>query len=616
MDKLNKLLEYGQSYWLDNLTREKIKSGEIKKRVEVQGLRGITSNPSIFNKAISKSDDYDVQINALVKQGKSASQIYDALTIKDVQDACDILLPVYEESNGFDGYVSLEVPPFLARDTEGTIKEARRLFKAVGKKNCHIKIPGTKEGVPAIEQMLYEGVNINITLLFSVESYLQVAQAYINAITRRIAEGKSVDHVISVASVFISRIDVITDQLLDQYCIPNNKSAHKIALLKGKAGIATARICYQRYKEIFEGDNWKKLEAKGAHVQRLLWASTSNKNPLYDDLRYVESLIGNNTINTLPDKTILEFSKHGELKKNTIEQDLDNANSLFNKLKNLNIDIDFITQQLEDEGIQKFTDAYHILLSNLANKRLKMLGENISPQKISSGKLDAEVKEAFASIDEMQATRLLFAKDAHLWQKDSEETKGMSERMGWLTLPDNYKKNNDTIISFVNSVKEEGFTYVVLLGMGGSSLCSEVARETFKVADGYLQLLVLDNTDPDAIQHVESAVPIEKTIFIVASKSGKTQETLSFFKYFYKQFENRKKVDPGKNFIAITDHDTHLVDVAEKYKFRKVFINPPDLGGRYSVLSDFGLVPMALMGIDINSVLASANQMQQSCIDA
>lgn len=615
MDKLNKLLEYGQSYWLDNLTRGKIESGEIKKRVEVQGLRGITSNPSIFNKAISKSEDYDDQINALVKEGKSASQIYDALTIKDVQNACDILLPVYEESNGFDGYVSLEVPPFLARDTEGTIHEARRLFKAVGKKNCHIKIPGTKEGVSAIEQMLYEGVNINITLLFSVESYLQVAQAYINAITRRIAEGKSVSHVISVASVFISRIDVLTDQLLDQYIIPNNKNSNQTSLLKGEAGIATARICYQRYKEIFSGDNWKKLEAKGAHVQRLLWASTSNKNPLYDDLRYVESLIGDNTINTLPDKTILEFSKHGELKRNTIDQDLDDANSLFDKLKKVDIDIDFITQQLENEGIQKFIEAYNTLLSNLANKRLKILGNTVSSQQISSGKLDAEVKEAFTSIDEMQAGRLLFAQDAHLWKKDSEETKGMSERMGWLTLPDNFKKNNDTIIAFAKSVKEEGFTHTVLLGMGGSSLCSEVSRETFKVADDYLHLLVLDNTDPDAIQHVESVIDIERTLFIVASKSGKTQETLSFFQYFHKQLENRKKVDPGKNFIAITDHDTHLVDVAEKYKFRKVFINPPNLGGRYSVLSDFGLVPMALMGIDINAMLASAYQMQQSCID-
>jgi transaldolase len=300
MNTLIELLENGQSYWLDNLTRGKITSGELKKRVDEQGLRGITSNPSIFNKAISNSQDYQSQIAELVKEGKNPLQIYDALTIKDVQDACDILNLVYEQSDGTDGFVSLEVPPYLARDTEGTMKEARRLFKAVGKKNCLIKIPGTKEGIPAIEQMLYEGININITLLFSVERYVEVTQVYISAIARRVAEGKPVNHVISVASVFISRIDVLTDQLLHQYIIPaeGDKNANRTYLLLARAGIATARLCYQRFKEIFNGEQWKKMEAKGAHVQRPLWASTSNKDPLYNDLRYVESLIAKNTVNT------------------------------------------------------------------------------------------------------------------------------------------------------------------------------------------------------------------------------------------------------------------------------------------------------------------------------
>ncbi len=377
MNTLIELLETGQSYWLDNLTRGKITTGELKKRVEEQGLRGITSNPSIFNKAISAGQDYDGQISDLVKEGKNPEQIYDALTIKDVQDACDILNPVYDQSNGIDGFVSLEVPPYLARDTAGTMKEARRLYSAVGKQNCLIKIPGTKEGLPAIQQMLYEGININITLLFSVDRYVEVAQAYIRAIERRVAEGKPVDHVISVASVFISRIDVLTDQLLDQYIIPTgeNENTSQIKLLSGRAGIATARLCYQRFKEIFSDDNWKKLEEKGAHVQRPLWASTSNKDPQYDDLRYVESLIGENTVNTLPDETIAAFADHGSIKKDTIEQKLGPANELFGELKEMGIDISFITQQLENEGVQKFTESYNKLISNLADKRLKMLGD-------------------------------------------------------------------------------------------------------------------------------------------------------------------------------------------------------------------------------------------------
>ncbi len=378
MNTLIELLNAGQSYWLDNLTRGKITTGELKKRVDEQGLRGITSNPSIFNKSISGGTDYDGQISELVKEGKMPPQIYDALTIKDVQDACDILNTVYKQSGGTDGFVSLEVPPYLARDTEGTIKEARRLYNAVGKQNCLIKIPGTKEGLPAIEQMLYEGININITLLFSVERYVEVAQAYISAIIRRVAEGKPVNHIISVASVFISRIDVLTDQLLSQYLIPagENKNADQINLLSGRAGIATARLCYQRFKEIFSDDNWSKMEEKSAHVQRPLWASTSNKDPKYDDLRYVGSLIGENTINTLPDKTIAAFADHGSIKKDAIEQDLEPAKKLFGELKKLGIDISFVTQQLENEGIQKFTESYNTLISNLAEKRMKMLGNN------------------------------------------------------------------------------------------------------------------------------------------------------------------------------------------------------------------------------------------------
>jgi transaldolase len=384
MNTLIELLEAGQSYWLDNLTREKITSGELKKRVEEQGLRGITSNPSIFNKAITSGSDYDDQISQLVKKGKNPSQIYDALTIKDVQDACDILYPVFEKSDGKDGFVSLEVPPYLARDTEGTMKEVRRLYSAVDKKNCLIKIPGTKEGVPAIEQMLYEGININVTLIFSVERYDEIAQAYINAISRRVAEGKSIDHIISVASVFISRIDVLTDQLLDQYLIPDaeNKNTNQTHLLSGRAGIATAQICYQQFKEIFNGDKWKKLEKEGAHVQRLLWASTSNKDPLCDDLRYVESLIGKETVNTLPDKTIADFADHGKIKKDSIEEVSDLTFTLFGELKKMGIDISLITQQLENDGIQSFMNDYNKLIINLADKRLKILGNNISTLQI------------------------------------------------------------------------------------------------------------------------------------------------------------------------------------------------------------------------------------------
>ncbi len=371
MKNLIDLLDYGQSYWLDNLTREKINSGEIKKRVAEQGLRGITSNPSIFNKAFTSGNEYDEQISKLAKEGKSAQEIYEALTVKDVQDACDILKPIYDQSGGTDGFVSLEVSPYLARDTVGSMNEARRLYKSVNRANCYIKIPGTKEGVPAIEEMLYEGININITLLFSIDNYEAVAFAYLSALRRRLAEGKSITNTVSVASFFLSRIDVLCDELLHHYLLPSNSEEENkpVNELFGKIGIASAKIAYQHFKEIFSGKEWDKLEEQGAHEQRVLWASTSTKNPKYSDVLYVNSLIGPDTVNTLTEETILAFADHGTLKKDTIEEGLNEAVQVFGKLNAIGIDINFITKQLENEGIQKFIDSYDKLIIGLNQKR-------------------------------------------------------------------------------------------------------------------------------------------------------------------------------------------------------------------------------------------------------
>jgi len=378
MNILIELLNYGQSYWLDTLTREKITSGEIEKRVTLQGLRGITSNPSIFNNAMAEGDSYDQQIKELVLLNKTPSQIYDFLTVKDVQDACDILRPVFDQSDGVDGFVSLEVSPYLARDTKGTIDEVHRLFKEVNKPNCFIKIPGTWEGVPAIEQMIYEGIPVNITLLFSVERYSEIAEAYIRALQRRASEGKTLNKAVSVASFFISRIDVLTDQLLKKHIEENSRKGNDFpASLIGKSGVASARLAYQRFLEMFDGEGWSQLKYKGARVQRLLWASTGNKDPLFYDLRYVETLIGKDTVNTLPDQTIEALADHGRLRENSIEDDLTEARQLFGQLKTLGIDMEIVTQQLEDEGIQKFIDSFDQLIDNLAKKKDKMIKEQL-----------------------------------------------------------------------------------------------------------------------------------------------------------------------------------------------------------------------------------------------
>lgn len=370
MSRLIELINYGQSYWLDNLTRGKIKSGELKKRVEDQGLRGITSNPAIFQKAITKSDDYDEQIRELAQDGKSVGDVYEEVVVKDVQDACDELRGLYNETDGADGYVSLEVSPYLAHDTEGTINEARRLFKKVDRPNCFIKIPGTPAGVPAIEEVLYEGINVNVTLLFAIESYEEVAFAYIRALERRASEGLPLKNVASVASFFLSRIDVLVDQLLEHRLGgTKNKDEQKVAKqLLGKVAIANAKLAYQSYKWIFGTARWKLLEDRGARVQRPLWASTSTKNPDYDDTRYVDTLIGQDTVNTLPDETIDAFEDHGTLKKNTVEEDLDKASESLMDLYGVDISLEYVTQRLLDEGIQKFISPFDNLMETLEQK--------------------------------------------------------------------------------------------------------------------------------------------------------------------------------------------------------------------------------------------------------
>ena len=613
MNNLTKLIDYGQSYWLDNLTRKKIKSGELKKRVTQFGLRGITSNPAIFNKAISKSSDYDSQIKQLVNKHKTVKEIYEELTVKDVQDACDVLRAVYDQSNGIDGFVSLEVSPYLAHDAEGTMQEARKLFKAVDRPNCFIKIPGTNNGIKAIEQMLYEGININITLLFSIESYEAVAKAYINALERRAAEGKSIDKITSVASFFLSRIDVLVDQLLGHLIIPEKTSGDDIRpeFLLGQSGIASAKLAYQSFKKIFNGERWNNLAAKGARVQRPLWASTSTKDPLYSDVKYVETLIGPDTVNTLPDQTIDAFYDHGKLEENTIEKNLEESQKFFSDLNSLGIDMNFVTTQLVNEGVQKFIDPYDELMETIANRRRDFLKDKTGKQEINFAASKSEVKAALASLDEKQYSRRLFAKDPYLWKSDPKQTAAIRNRLGWLNIEDFINRSNE-IINFAKNVKADKFKFAALLGMGGSSLCPEVSRETFKPAKGFPELHVLDNTSPEAVNDLESKIDITKTLFIVASKSGGTTETLSFYKHFYSKAIEAGVNSPGSQFIAITDPGTSLEAEAKSKNFRYIFNNPEDYGGRYSALSYFGLVPMALIGMDIKKILDNAHQMSVS----
>jgi transketolase len=372
MNALLKLIEHGQSYWIDNLTRRMIVSGELKHRVTREGLRGMTSNPQTFEKAIAETSDYDPQIEAIII-GRSlcpeVEAIYEELVITDIRNACDILRPVYDETAGMDGYVSLEVSPHLAHFAEVSVRQARHLFQAVGRPNLFIKIPGTRAGLPAIEQALFEGININITLLFSIERYEKVAEAYLKALERRLETGQPLHNVASVASFFLSRIDVLVDQVINHRILPG-KTGHLQTgpkTLLGKVAIANAKLAYQSFKRIIQSDRWKKLEEKGARLQRMLWASTSTKNPNYRDVMYVEPLIGPHTINTMPETTIRAFADHG-IVKDTLEEGIPEARQVMEDLEKLGIDFHLVTTQLENEGIQKFIDPYDLLMKTLGDR--------------------------------------------------------------------------------------------------------------------------------------------------------------------------------------------------------------------------------------------------------
>lgn len=370
---LLQLKALGQSVWYDTVDRAQLDSGLFKRMLDEDGVVGVTSNPTIFQKSISHGNAYDEQITQLVQAKKSTNEIYEALAIQDIRTVADMLLPIYEKANRQDGFVSLEVSPDLAHDSEATLKEARRFWKTVDRPNLMIKIPATPEGIPIVRQTLAEGININITLIFSIEDYREVADAYISALEERNAEGKDISHIASVASFFVSRVDTLVDQLLENKIKASNDSAEqqKLKSLEGKAAIANARLVYQDFKNIFHSPRFETLKHSGAHVQRPLWASTSTKNPAYRDVLYAEELIGPNTVDTMPLETIENFRDHGKVRL-SVEDDIQQAKNELAELEKVGIHYDQVTQQLQDEGVQKFADSFHELFKGIESKKQTM----------------------------------------------------------------------------------------------------------------------------------------------------------------------------------------------------------------------------------------------------
>ena len=629
----------GQSVWYDNIRRGLLTSGEMG-RLIVLGVTGVTSNPTIFEKAVAGSTDYDELLLAQAREGKSAMETYETLAVEDIRDTADLLRPAHEGASGADGYASLEVSPRLAHDTEGTIAEARRLFATLGRPNVLVKVPATPEGILAIRRLIGEGINVNVTLIFSLDAYQRVREAYVAGLEDLDRSGGDVSTVASVASFFLSRVDTAVDTLLEE---PIRQGAEELGVLLGKAATANARLAYRAFEGTFGSERFASLRAKGARVQRPLWASTGTKNPAYSDLLYVEPLIGPDTVNTMPPPTLTTFLEHGNVEL-TIHHGVDEALENLESLASAGVRMEQVTDKLLADGVKAFADSFDKLLANIEDKMARLLerehahpGASLSDSSGQAlGTLMGDVEAAVADLQKRDVVGRIWRKDHTVWKPEPTE---ITNRLGWLTVTDLMCEQVPSLEAFAKEIRDAGFRHVVLLGMGGSSLGAEVINQTFlypehrawlsgepgllddesvvqdkKRAAGDPEMILLDSTVPASVQAVTEAIDPERTLFLVSSKSGSTTEPLSFYAHFRSLVEQSLGKDSaGQSFVAITDAGTSLEKLARDEGFRRIFLNPSNVGGRYSVLTYFGLVPAALTGVDITTLLDRADCVREGC---
>jgi transaldolase/glucose-6-phosphate isomerase len=589
---IGRLAELGTSAWLDSIRRSMLTGGELERLVREDGVVGVTSNPSIFEQAILGSPDYDERLAELTTNGADVKTIYEDLAVADVQGAADVLRPVYDRTGGVDGYVSLEVAPELARDTEGTLAMARDYWARVDRPNVMIKIPGTAEGVPAIRAAIADGINVNVTLLFSLDAWAAIAEAWLAGLEDRAGAGKPVDGVASVASFFVSRVDTAVDKRLKAI-------GGDATRLCGTAAVANAQLAYERWRELVAGERFAALREQGARPQRLLWASTGTKDPAYSDVKYVAELAGPETVNTMPLATLLAYQDHGEAAAPLLADAAPSAHAAIDAVEAAGVSLDEVTDELLEAGIDSFANAMRTLLEGIEQRRAAVLaGEPASVEARLTDEQARAIGARAAWAQEQGVLRRVWSKDDSLWAAGDDKP---SDRLGWLTIAAQSLEHLDEVQAFAAELRAEGFTDAALLGMGGSSLAPEVLWQTFGAsADGGLKLHVLDSTHPDAVAGLQARLPLDRTLFLVSSKSGGTLEPRSMHAHF-------KPLAPdGRQWAAVTDPGTALETLAHEEGFRHVFHGAPDIGGRYSALSAFGVVPAALIGADVRALLERA----------
>jgi transaldolase/glucose-6-phosphate isomerase len=593
MNRLRQLHDAGVSIWLDTIRRSLLTSGQLATMASEDALSGVTSNPTIFEKAIAGSTDYDEPLRALLSEDVTAPlEIFLALGLEDIRMAADLFRGTYEATGGGDGFGSFELTPDLAHNVRGSIEQAQVLWARLSRPNVMIKVPATEAGIPVIEELTAMGINVNVTLLFSVDRYREAALAFQRGLERRRAAGRSIDAISSVASFFVSRVDTAVDRQLPEG-----------SPVRGKVAVANARRAYGRFRRLFAGPRWEVLASAGGRPQRPLWASTGTKNPEYSDVLYVEELVAPDTINTMPETTLLAFQNHGGVRP-SIEEGMEDAERVLAEAAEAGVDLEAVTAQLEDEGVATFEESYQKLLGVIEEK-VEAIRSRSTRRRASLLSLDERVALRLARFEQDDTIGRIWKRDHTVWREDPTE---ITDRLGWLTVHEVMHERCPELKAFAESCAADGLTHAVLAGMGGSSLSPEVLRATFGVGPGMLDLIVLDTTHPDQIRAVERALPLDHTLFVIASKSGTTTETLSHLAYFW------DKVPDGSRFVAITDPGTPLEALAGEKAFRATFLNPPDIGGRYSALSYFGLVPGALVGADLDGLLDRASEAAHACV--
>ena len=589
-ERLQQLHGLGQSIWYDNIRRALLDSGRLREYVDELSVTGVTSNPTIFEQAVSGSSDYDTGLREALDRGVSdPEELFWDLAVRDIQDAADVLRSVYEDTGGKDGFVSLELPPRLSHDMNGSVDLGMDLFARLDRPNVMIKVPGTSEGVGAIEELIYRGVNVNVTLLFSLPQWEAVSEAYLRGIERRAAEGAAL-RVASVASFFISRIDSKANPLL-----PDD--------LHNRLAVASAQLAYAAHHRLMADDRWQRLARGGAVPQRLLWASTSIKDPALPDTFYVEALAAPGTVNTMPEATLRAFAGAGQVA-GVLPLDGGDAQAWVQRAAEHGVELESLGQQLQAEGDASFSEAFDRLLHCISVKAAASQSPILRVRRLDP--VHDAVDAALADLKDRDAVGRMWRRDNTLWQ---DEPTDVADRLGWLSLPDDMENDLPRLRQFAHQVRADGLTHALVLGMGGSSLFPLVVARTFAATADGLELHVLDSVDPAAISRTQHALPLEHTLVIASSKSGTTAETRWLLEYFWEVIGN------AEQFAVITDPGTPLAKLGVDRGFRAVFEAHPDVGGRYAALSHFGLVPAALAGVDVAELLQRAGRMAAASAD-